>query len=121
MSKLLLEHGADPNVQSLDGTTPLMTASLKKSVDVMKLMISKGANINVQAADGTTALILASIYGQKDQIELLVAAGARIDITDYVSWNLLRAVLGAYFSVLSQVRSECANLCVKLLTSRRDN
>lgn len=86
ISKVLLENGANPNIQSMDGTTPLMTASLKKSLDVMKLMIDKGAMVNLQSADGTTALILAAIYGQKDQLEVLIAAGARLDIADYVSF-----------------------------------
>lgn len=45
-SKLLLEKGANPNIENDDGWTPLFRAVNSNKLDVVKLLLEHGANIN---------------------------------------------------------------------------
>ncbi len=68
--KLLLAHGADPNIATTDKTTALMALSgvgyadgfthdfgtEKESLEAMQLLIDLGADVNATNADGVTAL-----------------------------------------------------------------
>ncbi len=68
--KLLLEHGADPNIATTDNTTALMALSgvgyadgftrdfgtEKDSLEAMKILIDRGAQVNAVNSDGVTAL-----------------------------------------------------------------
>ena len=57
--KLLLEHGAAPNVPSHDGFTPLMTASKWGYTPLVDQLLEYGADPNLQGPEGQTALDLA--------------------------------------------------------------
>jgi ankyrin repeat protein len=54
--KLLLEHGADPNIKNKDGITPLHWAVFKSGVhvEVVKLLLEHGADPNIQNKKGRT-------------------------------------------------------------------
>ena len=93
--RLLLEHGADPNLATPAGTTPLMAAagvnwvvaqtyteSPQAQIDAVMLCLERGADVNATNSMGLTALIGAANRGSNDIIELLVKRGARLDIKD---------------------------------------
>ncbi|KAH8690660.1 ankyrin repeat-containing domain protein [Talaromyces proteolyticus] len=44
-----LEHGADPNQQNDKGMTPLATAALRPSINILELLIIHGAKLDPQA------------------------------------------------------------------------
>lgn len=57
LTKELLEHGADPNLGQ-GGTTPLMVAAGKLSMESAEWLLDAGADRNRQNTDGQTALDL---------------------------------------------------------------
>ena len=93
--KMLLAHGADPNISTTDGTTPLMAAagvgytdgfihdiSEETTIEAMKLILDLGANVNAQNKRGMTALHGAAHKASLAEISLLVNRGADLGIRD---------------------------------------
>lgn len=93
----LLKAGADPNIPSKSGLTPLMTACFRGTeviwetvfgreippgqkmrdwAAIVTTLVNSGANVNTQASNGMTALMLARTTGQKEIVEILEKAGA---------------------------------------------
>lgn len=94
--KLLLEHGADPNIATTINVTPLQVAagigwvegityewSKDANVETVKLLLSLGNDPNAVAETGRTALHGAGHKGSTAVIQLLVDAGAKVDARDY--------------------------------------
>lgn len=55
--KLLLEKGADPNIQEeYIGSLPLISAASKNNYDMVKLLLDKGADFNSTTVGGLSAL-----------------------------------------------------------------
>ena len=56
----LLEHGADPNHQNLEGNGPLTGAGLFGRLDTTRLLLEAGADPRLQNAKGETPIVIAS-------------------------------------------------------------
>jgi len=102
--RFLLEHGADPSIATLGGTTPLMaaagvnwtvaqtyTVSKEALLDAVKLCLEKGADVNATNSMGLTAVMGAANRGSDDIIQFLFEHGAKLDVKDAtgrtaVSW-----------------------------------
>ena len=101
MLKMLLDHGAAPNLAStITGETPLHVAAAKGFVvgtlECVTLLLKAGANPNCKAKSdietstyyrdikvvGETPLHLAAAYGSKAMIEVLLQYGADPSIKD---------------------------------------
>ena len=54
--ELLLEHGANPNVQDNDGRTPLHYAVENCHVDVARVLLDHGADPTIRDNEGMTPL-----------------------------------------------------------------
>jgi ankyrin repeat protein len=93
--RLLLEHGADPQISTIHGTTPLMAAAgvnwvvsqtytegPEALLEAVKLCVELGLDVNAANSMGITAIMGAANRGSNDIIEFLVAHGARLDISD---------------------------------------
>ncbi|XP_048551983.1 ankyrin-1-like [Triticum urartu] len=74
--KILLEHGADPNVIMDDNVTPLMLACCEKSLKCMRLLIEAGADADGNSYRGPTPLTYAVKAGWTDIVKFLLEAGA---------------------------------------------
>lgn len=73
----LLKAGADPNIHSPEiNNTPLMTASKRGSMPIVKLLIATGANVNAANIRGQTALGFAQTHNHTDIVALLTGMGA---------------------------------------------
>lgn len=92
---LLLEHHADPNINTFSGTTPLMAAAgvnwtVSQTFDegpahlleAVKLAQSLGNDVNATNDMGLQAIHGAANRGSDDIIRFLVEKGARLDVAD---------------------------------------
>jgi ankyrin repeat protein len=115
--RLLVQHGADPNLPTLAGTTPLMAAagvnwvvaqtyteSVQARLDAVKLCLDLGADVNATNSMGLTALLGAVNRGSNDIIELLVQRGARLDIKDKEGRTPLRWAEGVFLAAVGAER-----------------
>jgi ankyrin repeat protein len=111
--KLLVSRGADPNLPTLAGTTPLMAAagvnwvvaqtyteSLQARYDAVALCLELGADVNATNSMGLTALLGAVNRGSNDIIELLVKRGARLDVKDKEGRTALRWAEGVFLAAV---------------------
>lgn len=93
--RLLLDHGADPLIQTIHGTSALMAAagvnwvvsqtfteSPEALLEAVRLCVDLGMDVNAANSMGITAVMGAANRGSNDIIELLVAEGARLDVAD---------------------------------------
>ncbi|MEE8350105.1 MAG: ankyrin repeat domain-containing protein [Acidobacteriota bacterium] len=109
--RLLLDHGADPQLGSQKGMTPLMGAaglahkmdhSSQKGYDdalvVAKLLVEKGADVNAVGENGWTALHGAAYIGADEVVRFLVESGATLDLIDVflqTPWSIAEGIIGA--------------------------
>ena len=93
--RLLLEHGADPNISTFSGTTPLMAAAginwtvaqtydegPEHVLEAVKLAQSLGNDVNATNDMGLQAVHAAANRGLDDVIRFLVEKGAKLDVPD---------------------------------------
>ena len=80
--RALLKAGANPNLCSLDGFTPLMSASLIGHIECVEALLEHGANMtmNKQNELGSTALHLAASRSHSSVVKLLLDAGVNRDL-----------------------------------------
>jgi ankyrin repeat protein len=72
----LLAQGANPNLMSPDGATPIMYAAANDDLELVRALIKAGANVKLKNQFGTSALTEAAIIGSAPVIEALIKAGA---------------------------------------------
>lgn len=89
--RLLLAHGADPDLREGGGLTPLHRAVFRGFYDVAVLLLNGGADVNARSTKHGTAdyllsdrtpLIQAAVNGQVDVVRLLLRRGAALDARD---------------------------------------
>lgn len=74
--ELLIQHGADVNLQDRYGLTALHWAARSGHTDIVELLLEKGAYPNPREDYGFTPLHEAAENNHPDIIELLISAGA---------------------------------------------
>lgn len=91
MMRMLIEHGADPNITTQNHTTPMMAAAGLNWADIsslgteaetiaaITLLIQHGADVNAFNDLGETALHGAAQRGADKVVQLLADRGARLD------------------------------------------
>ena len=82
--RLLLQHGADPNINNNYEESPLMFAARAESLACVCMLLDAGANIDQKSYDGMTALHYAVFKNCNTApiITCLIDKGARIDAED---------------------------------------
>ncbi|KAL1211633.1 Hsp70-Hsp90 organizing protein 3 [Cardamine amara subsp. amara] len=73
--EVLLEHNANPNAETEDDITPLLSAVAAGSVACLELLVKAGAKANVFAG-GASPLHIAADIGNLELINCLLKAGA---------------------------------------------
>jgi len=94
--KLLLDKGADVNLQSKYAETALMKASGNGHEKVVKVLLAKGAEVD--QGEGTsdgTALSQAFEEGHEEVVKLLLAKGADANLRDVIGRTILMRALSS--------------------------
>jgi len=107
LMKLLLEHGADPLLNTDDGTTPLMVAagigwvegvtyewSREANDETVKMLLDLRLDVNLHNSEGRTALMGAAHKGRNEIVQLLVDHGADLDAHDIGSRDTIHKLAG---------------------------
>lgn len=115
--KLLLAHGADPNLATLAGTTPLMAAagvnwvvaqtyteSPEASLAAVELCLAQGADINAVNSMGLSALLGAVNRGANQIVRHLAEQGARLDVVDVQGRDAKRWAEGVFLAAVGAER-----------------
>jgi ankyrin repeat protein len=114
LMKLLLQHGADPNINTDTGVTPLMVASgigwvegvtyewsPAQTLDVVKMLLDLGNDVNARdTSEGRTALMGAAHKGRTDVIKVLVEHGAKLDTHDVGSRDTIYKLAGVTWQAI---------------------
>lgn len=81
IAKLLVEHGADPNLAATNPSkvNALHSAVARENYELCLLFIEKGVHINATQTQNVTALHSAVHRGNLELTKLLVENGARLD------------------------------------------
>ena len=91
--QLLLEHGAQVDVQDKYGRTALMSASSHGYAEACLMLLQHGARIDIQENCGKTALIFAVSISRFGAIQVLMEHKALLTVND--------AVLAEYYTKFS--------------------
>lgn len=76
----MLQHGAPPDSQEPDGTTPLQAAAFQPSdIEVLKLLLDAGANVNTTGGPFGSALQAAALSGKPNVVRILLEKGASVN------------------------------------------
>jgi len=87
ITKMLIDAGADLNVQDEYGITPIHWAVLHGDEDVLRMLIELKADLNKPDIEGNTPLNAAVTQGEETLVKLLLDAGA--DVNNLGSWGPL--------------------------------
>ncbi len=75
--EFLIENGADVNLRSGRGFTPIMYAALNGQIANLRLLANAGANVNAVADEGQTAVSIAKAGKHEEAVDELLRLGAR--------------------------------------------
>jgi ankyrin repeat protein len=114
LMKLLIEHGADPSIDTETGVTPLMVASgigwvegvtyewsPEQTLEVVKWLIDLGNDVNARdTSEGRTALMGAAHKGRTDVIRVLVEHGADLAARDVGSRDSIHKLAGVTWQAI---------------------
>jgi ankyrin repeat protein len=107
--RLLLQKGADPNVATADGITPVIAAAgvgsrdtdtrgrfktEKEAIESIKLLLAAGASVNVADNRGQTPLHGAAFWGFNELVQFLADRGAKLDAKDRRGMTPLDSAMG---------------------------
>ena len=110
MMSLLADLGADPNLKTTTGATPMMAAAgvgiwkigenpgtNKEALDAVALAWRLGNDVNATDGNGDTALHGAVHRGADEIVQFLHAKGANLNATNQTGWTALSIAQGVFY------------------------
>lgn len=70
-AKILLEHGANPNIQSKDGQTALILAVGRRDIEMVKILIQHYADYSIKDLMGMSAIGYAKLFRDENILNIL--------------------------------------------------
>ena len=133
--RLLLDAGADVNLPSADGSTPLMVAAglamwyvgedggslpgqEDEAFEAVKVCVERGSDVNAVNRINETPLHGAAFRGVNAIVEYLVEKGAKLDAKDTRGWTPLFVANGLSHGDVFKQQPQTAELLKKLMTDR---
>lgn len=118
LTSMLLEAGADVNVQDSDGESALMIAARQGNDKLVRLLLEAGANVKDQCHSGQSALSYAAGHGHNTVVGLLLEwVAPNHQDNSYLTLALGEAVKGNHRDVVKQVISFGADSSIKEVLS----
>ncbi len=130
--RLLLERGADPNIPTLAGTTPLMaaagvnwtvaqtyTVSKEALLEAIQICLEHGADVNAVNSMGVTAIMGAANRGSDEIIKFLVEKGARLDVKDVTGRTPVTWAEGVFLASVGAERKPSTVELLQKLTATK--
>jgi ankyrin repeat protein len=127
--RLLLERGADPNIATLGGTTPLMaaagvnwtvaqtyTVSKEALLEAIQICLEHGADVNAVNSMGINAIMGAANRGSDEIIKYLVEKGARVDVKDVTGRTPVTWAEGVFLASVGAERKPSTVALLEKLT-----
>ena len=130
--RALLAAGADPHLQTEDGSSPLMVAAglghtgdarqrgwtASRGLEAVRLLVELGADVNAANEAGFTALHGTAYSGANEIVRYLVAHGANVNAQDFRGRTAYRIAQGHKGSgMIFQVRTSTMELLASLGTN----
>jgi hypothetical protein len=104
MARLLLEHGANPNIRNFDGVTALHNAVFEKHIEIVTLLMEYGADPAIQDRLGNTPLDLAKRSSDPRLIQLLNRnSGEPAETVDAQVAEIVRCYDGFYADIAAEI------------------
>ena len=132
--RLLLEHGADPNIATAQGTTALMAAAginwipgqtythpEADYVEAVKLCLDRGAPVNAANSLGLTAIHGAANRGWESIVQILADHGAKLDVKDNAGRTAMTFAQGTFLAIRPpEAKPKAIALLKKLMANTAD-
>jgi ankyrin repeat protein len=132
LMKLLLEHGADPNIKTFEGSSALMAAaglnfvvaqtytrSDNEYLEAAKLCLERGADVNAVNNQGFTAMHGATNRGFDKMVQLLADHGSKLDVKDKQGRTPMAFAEGVFLAVQPPVRKPSTIELLEKLMNRK--
>jgi uncharacterized protein len=126
--RLLLAHGADPNIATREGTTALMAAagmnwvpgqtytrSEANYLEAIKLCLDRGADVNATNSLKLTAMHAAANRGWTPIIQMLADHGAHLEVKDIADRTPMTFAQGTFLAVRPPAAKPAAVALLKRL------
>ena len=128
LMRLLVAHGADPAIPTVDGTTMVMMAAgighdegrqlywkEPASLDAVTFALGLGGDVHATNDSGNTALHGAALTGANSVVQFLVDHGAGLDVTNMQGWMPVDLAEGVFVPPLERFRPETSVLLRRLM------
>jgi ankyrin repeat protein len=100
IAEILIEAGADVNIQTSYGETALIVIAMfyenTEQIRIAEKLIDNGADVNLQNKYGETALFFAVYMGYYDLIDILLENGADMNIQNFDTGDTVIMFAAAY-------------------------